>query len=253
MEIIKLHPYHYVFGTEIIINHRICANNLVNNCDHIPDSMMKKFLLSIKNIQLEKITESISQIFNYLKKMRYKNIQLCMQALANQINFTLKEMYTSKHVPSKISYEDIYNTLNSCSSIQEAENCMIEYLSKYLNVFCQDNGEDKELIFIRSIQDFIASNYSDPNLSSQLIGEKFHLSAKYLMKRFQNYTGTSLNDYILDIRMEQAASLLKSSNLSVSKIASQVGILNENYFYKLFKKTYGCTPREYSVRHRVAD
>ena len=68
------------------------------------------------------------------------------------------------------------------------------------------------------------------------------------MKKFQDYTGSSLNDYIYKVRMRKAAQLLVSSNTPVGKVAEQVGILNENYFYKLFRKAYGCTPRDFSNR-----
>ena len=68
------------------------------------------------------------------------------------------------------------------------------------------------------------------------------------MKKFKQCTGISLNEYILDIRMKQAAELLLHSKLPVNKISDNIGIENENYFYRLFKKVYGCTPREFSNR-----
>lgn len=55
-----------------------------------------------------------------------------------------------------------------------------------------------------------------------------------------------MNDYIYETRMRQAAVLLADKSLPVNKVAEQVGILNENYFYRLFKKMYGCTPRKFS-------
>ena len=45
--------------------------------------------------------------------------------------------------------------------------------------------------------------------------------------------------------MKKAASLLLNTSSSINDIAEQVGIDNVNYFYKLFKKAYGCTPREF--------
>ena len=81
-----------------------------------------------------------------------------------------------------------------------------------------------------------------------MLAEHLNLSAKYIMKKFQEHTGISLTDYITETRMRQAAILLMSSQLPISKISQQVGITNENYFYKLFKKKYGCTPREFSAQ-----
>ncbi|MBP3887145.1 MAG: helix-turn-helix domain-containing protein, partial [Cellulosilyticum sp.] len=45
--------------------------------------------------------------------------------------------------------------------------------------------------------------------------------------------------------IEQAIRLLNTSNLSVQEIAERVGILELNYFSKLFKKKVGMSPTEY--------
>ena len=90
-------------------------------------------------------------------------------------------------------------------------------------------------------------NYTDINLSLQNIADFLSLSPRYLSKKFRQCTDISLNDYILNYRMKQAAILLTDTNLSIKKVAESVGIVNENYFYQLFKKQFGCTPREFKI------
>ena len=92
---------------------------------------------------------------------------------------------------------------------------------------------------------FVQRSYFDKNLSSQTISDCVGMSNRYTMRKFKSLTGLSLNDYINDIRMKKAASLLLNTSSSINDIAEQVGIDNVNYFYKLFKKAYGCTPREF--------
>ena len=51
--------------------------------------------------------------------------------------------------------------------------------------------------------------------------------------------------------MEKAAELLRTSNYSINQIAEMTGIPNSNYFHRLFKKKYNCTPLEYKYTYKV--
>ena len=58
-------------------------------------------------------------------------------------------------------------------------------------------------------------------------------------------TGISVSDFIRNLRLRQAADLLKKETLSVSQIAYAVGFTNQPHFSTMFKKLYGMTPTEY--------
>jgi AraC-like DNA-binding protein len=55
----------------------------------------------------------------------------------------------------------------------------------------------------------------------------------------------SLTNYVNQKRMELAANLLSHSDKQIQEIADACGILDANYFIKLFKKQYGITPSQY--------
>ena len=52
-------------------------------------------------------------------------------------------------------------------------------------------------------------------------------------------------DYLIKIRIEYAARLLRSSSLSVMEIAEKTGFVDSNYFTKQFRKIMGNSPRTY--------
>lgn len=198
-------------------------------CDHINDAI-----------------ETIHLIFDSFHEMKYDHAQINVMAFTNQINFVLNEMCISKNITASINFEQIYHQLNQAQYLEDIETSLVQYLKDSMNIFLEKKEDAKQQLFVEKIKEYIKLNYSDPNLSSQMLGAYMKLSAKYVMKKFQDCSGISLTDYITDIRMRKAATILKNSNQAISKVAEQVGILNENYFYKLFKKTYGCTPREFS-------
>jgi len=47
------------------------------------------------------------------------------------------------------------------------------------------------------------------------------------------------------MRMEKAVYMLKSTNKKIYEITTELGYQNPQYFSKIFRKYYGCTPNEY--------
>ena len=58
-------------------------------------------------------------------------------------------------------------------------------------------------------------------------------------------TGKGFREYLTELRLTDAASLLRYSELSVTEIAYSVGFCESNYFSNVFKKQYGISPKDY--------
>ena len=84
------------------------------------------------------------------------------------------------------------------------------------------------------------------------IAEALDISPSYLSRLFHRETGTKLQDYIVEVRIDRAAELLLYSSLSISDIAVYVNFPNQSYFTKLFKKVKGITPFSYRVQNMDA-
>ena len=63
--------------------------------------------------------------------------------------------------------------------------------------------------------------------------------------------GTSVHAYIIDQRLEKAASLLLESNLNVSQVAALVGYSKPSNFAAAFKKKYGVIPKNYKTENTI--
>lgn len=94
-----------------------------------------------------------------------------------------------------------------------------------------------------------AIRFIDRNLNSRLtleeIARQVNLSVSYLCRVFRQETGLSVVVYINDRRMRRAAELLRGAGLSVKAAALSVGIEDQLYFSRLFRKTYRLSPSEY--------
>lgn len=70
-------------------------------------------------------------------------------------------------------------------------------------------------------------------------------SPNYLSRKFREAAGIGVHDYLVFIRLRNAAFELISTDDSVTDIALRSGFSDSNYFKDVFKKKYGITPREY--------
>ena len=60
--------------------------------------------------------------------------------------------------------------------------------------------------------------------------------------------GSDVVEYLTKVRMDKAKQLLRTTGTKTTEIAFEVGFRDAHYFSNLFKKTQGCTPREYRNR-----
>jgi len=93
---------------------------------------------------------------------------------------------------------------------------------------------------------YIYDKFRLQSFSITEMAEKLHFSPTYLSKKFKNQVGTSIQLYVLDLRLEFAADLLVGTNLSVSDVSASAGFNSTSYFIKQFKKKYGVTPKKYT-------
>lgn len=82
-------------------------------------------------------------------------------------------------------------------------------------------------------------------LTLKHIAATMNVNASYLSAMFKKNCGETLTDYVSRKRMEHAAYNLTHSNKQVQIIAEECGILDVNYFIKIFKKHYGMTPTQF--------
>lgn len=75
-----------------------------------------------------------------------------------------------------------------------------------------------------------------------------HMSTSWFIRNFRKYTGFTPMQYILEIRISNAESLLEATEYNITEISRIVGYENPLYFSRLFKKSKGLSPSEYRKR-----
>lgn len=95
----------------------------------------------------------------------------------------------------------------------------------------------------------------DENLNKclpvEMIAKKAGVSRATLAKRFQDKLGTTLSQYLLHRRIDQAKQLLADSKLTIQEVGAAVGIPDPQYFNKQFRRVNGESPNNYRENHRA--
>lgn len=98
---------------------------------------------------------------------------------------------------------------------------------------------------LKQAVDYIDSNFAGEDLSLNKVAREVNISANYLSAVFSQEMGITFTEYVTGKRMEKAKELLRTTDKRSGEVALAVGYRDPHYFSFLFKKTQGCTPRDY--------
>ena len=99
---------------------------------------------------------------------------------------------------------------------------------------------------VKAIQ-YMDLHLSDP-ITIEDIAAAANLSVSHFSRIFKSEVGETAMSTLAKMRCKKAATLLKETNLPIGEISSFVGYSDNNYFVKVFKKTYGDTPSDFRKR-----
>ena len=98
---------------------------------------------------------------------------------------------------------------------------------------------------LKQAVDYIDNHFTEATLSLNQVARKINISSNYLSAVFSQEMGATFTEYVTSKRMEKARELLRSTDKRSGEIAFAVGYRDPHYFSSIFKKTQGCTPRDY--------
>lgn len=123
-----------------------------------------------------------------------------------------------------------------------------DYFNSSLSIVRKKEGydlhpEDERLI--KKMSDTIVEHIDDECLSSELIAANLGISKATLYRKLKTAINKTPNEFIREIRLDYAAKLLVTTQLTVTEIMYKCGFSNKSYFYREFLKLYGYSPKDY--------
>ncbi|MCS4486084.1 AraC family transcriptional regulator [Staphylococcus americanisciuri] len=110
--------------------------------------------------------------------------------------------------------------------------------------------ENESYSNIREALRFMNRNYMQP-ITIEQVARHVNMSRNYLYKLFKQNIDQSPQSYLIQLRMFQAAKLLKETSLQSQEISACVGYKDPLMFSKAFKKFFGDSPTTYRRKNEV--
>ena len=109
-------------------------------------------------------------------------------------------------------------------------------------------GNDDALM--ERIMRSVNAHMSEPGYNVDTLAEDVGISRAQLHRKMKEMTGISSGKFLRNLRMEQAARLLREQKVNVSQVAYKVGYADLAHFSTAFKSHFGQSPSEYAETHK---
>ncbi len=136
----------------------------------------------------------------------------------------------------------LFSTLRAAPPPRALTDTLIPPLCMMIERLVESTADDEESEF-KQILGYLAENHTHVTLSE--IAAHFHRSRSHVSHLFKTNAGVSLRAWCNDLRLSDAKHLLRSTELSVTEIAYEVGFEDASYFIKLFREKFGVSPRKF--------
>jgi len=138
-----------------------------------------------------------------------------------------------------------WNLLMHKESMKEITPRLVELLLQSYNEYFEYVKSKDSKQTVHGIRAYIEENYTNPELSLNLISEKFKLNSKYVSQIFKEQLGINFADFLIELRIARAKQLLLVTSSSINEISAQVGYEIPLSFGRAFKKHVGVSPSDY--------
>lgn len=165
----------------------------------------------------------------------------CENLLCNEITLLEPEDINA----CKIEIEKLKNLFLQNSSTLNKITSFYILLNKISNVKKANHNP------LKNVEQYIADNISNGELSNTKIASELGISEIYLRKLFISHFGITPKQYIINLRIEKAKQFLTESPKSLTEISDECGFSSVYHFSRAFKSCTDVTPTQYAKQNKI--
>jgi two-component system response regulator YesN len=209
----------------------------------LDDKLFSQLVEQVEEMALEKLKDTIVAIFDTFRDNSFApeavktNIHQCV----TRINKIIHEMDGDERDISTLNMLLDWHDMNlSLSELRRIFMTFAEESGRYI----ADLRKKKQCGDIQKIRSYIEANYQE-NISLKSIAAEFYINPVYLGQLFKKTYEMYFNEFLQQLRINEAKRLLRQTDLRIYEVAERVGFGNSDYFVTRFEKIEGLTPSEY--------
>ena len=178
--------------------------------------------------------------------------QSTIEQIKNKLSFGLCELELTSDIEYYIRALVRKSAQDSLASEKDSEllaNLIFnDILCRLIPDQAQRDSTGSETRHIGTIETYINDNFKGKIRLSDVARQVF-LSTRQVSRIIQREYNCTLSQLVIQKKLMSAQMMLKNTDLKIGEIASRVNLGSENYFYTLFKKNYGVSPRQYRIQN----
>lgn len=229
------------------------ANQSVMVCDDFCGTKLqfKELESSFYSELMERLEEHDSGGVNALADAMFRAFQEQRFALESMTSSLARCVHEATRIIQKMQGDEdrlaalqpILQWHNEPRTLHGVKRLLINFLNECMNSIASLRSTTMRGD-IGKIRSYIENNYTS-NISLKSIAKLFYMNPVYLGQLFKKTYGVYFNDFLLQIRVQEAKRQLRQTDKKIYEIAASVGFGNPDYFVSQFEKVEGKTPTEY--------
>lgn len=212
--------------------------------ENLCQTVVSDYKLLIMEIDLgsqETLLHMINQLLYDLRDYAIEDVRFVLKNLYSviELNYKKRKINVWDVTNGKFNFNHLYeaNDLKSISACLREDFC-------YLCDGLKSKKYRSEHNVVERIVQYLDEHLHE-DISHDALAAKYRMHPGYLSRLFKQEMGETLSEYLLRIRIERAAQLLKEGHYKIGEISTMVGYSASSYFSIMFKKYTGYSPREY--------
>lgn len=234
-ELEELRRMRFLYPGQTVLGQEQLA--LCNPVSGFQARMAVSLVSALRSVQLETARNEWEAILQAIQQDRYTDFCFAIRYLCRQLAGLQEEL-------GAVPTASADGVLDGLRSLETLDKYIDEQLCTTVQLAADRQKERLDRLSGR-VWEQIHTHYTDEAFSAQQIAATFDVNAAYLNRQFRQSAGISISDALHQIRIEQACRLLRQTGEPAELIAQKVGYSNIKYFFVIFKKLTGSTPRQY--------
>lgn len=210
---------------------------------YYPYELEAKLLQALLQLNEDECAGIVSRIAEEVlaRRLGRANVRQLFYQLSGEIVKTLVQ--TGGDMTAVLG--DLPLALSGYETVRDMENCLRE-----MCVLAITHNREKRLrlndVTLKLATAFMDANFNN-NITIETVADHVQRSTSFLSRIFKEATGTTINDYLIHLRIRRACELLRQPKITLEDICREIGYSNVSYFNKLFKSRTGHTPGQYRL------
>ncbi|REJ15571.1 MAG: DNA-binding response regulator [Paenibacillaceae bacterium] len=209
----------------------------------LPSDLFDRLLHAMEERDANAAEAVLDEIFDTFRSSRFAPdaVAASIARLIRAVNRTVQAMDGDEQAlagcTALAGWQEKPRTLQGLKRLAAA---FVEEASDYMAELRKEKAKGS----IHKIKQHIERHFRE-NISLKVIAQQYYMNPVYLGQLFKKTYGVYFNDFLLDLRIQEAKRLLRQTDMRIYEIAAEVGFSNPEYFAAQFEKVVSMTPKEY--------